>query len=263
MNPIRNINLAGAGNVARHLASELIRNGITIHYLYNRTASKGEKLANEIGAVPVTDLQQLTREADMLILALSDQAYPSFLEKLSFSPIPLVHTSGTISLAMLASRAPHAGVFYPLQTFRKAQPIDFSLVPICIEASDQNTEDQLVELAQRISPLVDILDSEKRKVLHLGAVMAGNFTNFLYVMAQDLLEHYGISFDLLKPLIRQTALNIEHPALFSLQTGPAIREDLETIQKHQEILKDQEDWKSLYQLMTDLIINRKKKDGKL
>lgn len=263
MNPIKNINLAGAGNVATHLAKEFVRHGLTIRYLYNRSANKGAKLAALIDAIPVGDIHHLSQDADLLILAVSDDALPVMLEQLSLCPIPIVHTSGTTPIDILTPYTCHAGVFYPLQTFRTDQPVDFSQIPVCIEASNKKTENRLVELARKITLLVDVLTSEQRKILHLGAVMSGNFTNFLYVMAQELLEQYEISFELLKPLIRQTAKNIEQPLLFSMQTGPAIREDLETIKKHQEVLKNQEAYQELYQLMTELIINRKTKDGKL
>ncbi|MCH7535524.1 MAG: DUF2520 domain-containing protein [Bacteroidetes bacterium] len=145
------------------------------------------------------------------------------------------------------------GIFYPLQTFSKGKPADFTTVPICIEGSDKDTSSQLKLLAGSLSGNVREISFEKRKMLHLSAVFVCNFTNHMYTIASDLLEKEGLSFDLILPLIKETTAKLNHVSPTEGQTGPAIRNDQEVIEEHLGALEENEDYQNIYKLLTESI----------
>jgi len=202
MMPIQHIILLGAGNVATHLARTFAKKGYHILQVYNRTAKRGRKLANRVGAGYVELPEHLDPDADLYILAVSDSVIGEIAGKMRVNRGLVVHTSGSVSIDQLATASPNYGVFYPLQTFRKDKRISFDRVPVCIEANSPESEKALFHLATRISSHVHLINSEQRKVLHLAAVFAGNFSNFMYSIAEDILQPYWILFELLRPLIR-------------------------------------------------------------
>jgi predicted short-subunit dehydrogenase-like oxidoreductase (DUF2520 family) len=151
----------------------------------------------------------------------------------------------------------HTGVFYPLQTFTKGIEMDYKELPFCIESKTELIENKLIQLAQSISDNVSRMDSDERFILHVAAVFASNFTNYMLTVSQNMLEREQLNFDLLKPLIQTTiykALVSNDPALG--QTGPARRGDWKTTNRHLEYLQEtNEDWTEIYRLMTDKIRN--------
>ena len=174
----------------------------------------------------------------------------------------IVHTSGTQPLDNLErwmgiySDVPvQTGVFYPLQTFTKGQPfMPFDEIPLCLEAADKATENQLVDLGQQISDVVYLMTSTERQLMHVAAVLAGNFTNHLLTLAHDLTESNGLEFNLLRPLIAETmrkGLATNNPA--EVQTGPARRNDLTTIDTHLTLLAGYPQLSEIYQVMTQSI----------
>ena len=260
MNPIRNINLAGAGSVATHLARVFFKKGFRVRYIYNRSPEPGKILARKVQASWVASPQALGREADLIVLAVSDNALPHVIQNLSFDPVLVVHTAGSIDLQLLRKTSSRTGVFYPLQTFTEKNRVSFSQVPICIEATDDSSEQQLRDLADSIGAIPYTINSTQRKVLHVGAVMAGNFTNFLYALAEELTREYDIPFDLLKPLIRHTAANARYTGIFTRQTGPAERNDHVTMTTHKDFLTLHPRYLEVYTLMSRLIQERKQRD---
>lgn len=263
MDRIRNIVLVGAGNVASHLSKALISTGFTIVQVVNRSEKHGLKLARHAGAAFSRSPEEVIPGADLYILAVSDAAIPEVAARLNIREGIVVHTSGSVGLDVLEKSSPATGVLYPLQTFRRGKRVSFRHVPLCIEGNSPEVEEKLVELGQRLSDNVHHITSEQRKILHLTAVFAGNFTNYLYTVAEDLLRHYGLPFDLIKPLIRQTATNIRHSDLFSLQTGPAMREEMPVIEKQMELLKNHKEYQEIYHLISRQIIQHKHRNDKL
>ena len=168
----------------------------------------------------------------------------------------IVHTSGATDLFNLLAFTDNAGVFYPLQTFSKAKEVDFWSVPLCIEGANEIITQTLKELAQTISNNVYIIDSLHRKTLHLAAVFACNFPNYLYGVAQDLLEGQNIDFALLRPLILETAQKVQNNLPPDVQTGPAIRRDQKTMLGHLQMLKDEPELEQLYRLLSQGIIKK-------
>jgi len=263
MNPIRNIIVLGAGNVAAHLTEALVRKGFSITQLYNLSEERGKKLALKVKADYIGSPDKLDSSADLYILAVSDEAISALASRLHVDSGIVVHTSGSKGMEILRPFFSRRGVFYPLQTFRKEREISFASIPICVEASDRTDENILLDLAGQLSSSIHLINSDQRRILHMTAVFAGNFTNFMYSIAEDLLRKHDIPFDLLKPLIRQTAENIEHPDLLSLQTGPAVREDSEIMEAHRALLTDHDLYKEIYDLISKSIIQQKKEHDKL
>ena len=167
----------------------------------------------------------------------------------------VVHTSGGIPVNAISNHD-RRGVFYPLQTFSSERAVDFGKVPICIEAKDPKDLKLLHHLASSMSTMVYEIDSDQRKQLHLAAVFANNFTNHMYVLAQQICEENDLPFDMLKPLILETAQKIELESPLLMQTGPAIRHDVSVLQLHAELLGDGTRG-AIYELISKSIQNQK------
>ncbi len=261
--PIRSIVLIGAGKLATQLGFALKKQDIAISQVFNRHPERGNKLAIKLGASYISDLSAIQKDADLYIIAVSDAAIPSIAAGLNIKNRLLVHTSGSVDMLELKVASSRTGVFYPLQTFSRHKRISFHGIPLCIEAEKKKDGRRLQELGNLLSHNVHFMNSEQRRFLHLTAVFANNFTNYMYTIAGDLLQEKNISFDLLKPLIHQTAINAGEGCPFCHQTGPAVRDDLEVMQSHLEMLGHHPDYKHLYQQISKSIIQFKKIHGKL
>jgi predicted short-subunit dehydrogenase-like oxidoreductase (DUF2520 family) len=256
------ITFIGAGNVAWHLAPALENAGHHVLAIYSRQLKHARQLASILyDARPISDLNLADNPSQLFILAIPDHALDEVCERLVLPEgATLVHTSGGQSLGKLAhlmqvySDVPvQTGVFYPLQTFTQGQKLlDFEQIPLCIEADNPDTEAQLVTMGQEISTIVYLVSSAERRVLHVAAVLACNFSNHLMALAKDITEAEDLEFDLLKPLIRETvrkALDATHPA--DVQTGPARRHDAQTIAAHLTYLSDKPDIARIYKVLSD------------
>ena len=261
------LSFIGAGNLAWHLAMAFENAGNIICEVYSRDVKNARQLLSMLYDARLNpDLNFAESESDLFVLAIPDDAIEQVVAQLVLPENAiLVHTSGSKSLAVLQqlidvySDVPvRTGVFYPLQTFSKgANALSFEEVPLCIEASDKATESQLVALGQELSKIVYLVNSQERKVLHIAAVFACNFTNYLLGIAKDLTEGENLDFDLLKPLIEETvqkALDARHPAL--VQTGPARRGDLITLSLHLDYLSNKPELLQLYRILSDGIQQR-------
>ena len=218
--------IIGSGNLATNLAPELVSIGHEIIQVYSRTPENAAELADKIGAEAISKPEDVSDAADWYIVALSDKAIQEVLPRIYFkSSSLLVHTAGSQPMEILSPYAKRIGVFYPLQTFSKARKVDFSKIPFCIESNSEKDATLLLKEAKKISLNVQSVNSDQRKHLHLAAVFACNFVNHFYTMAEKICEDNHLSFDLIRPLIEETAAKaLEHsPSL--VQTGPAVRFD--------------------------------------
>lgn len=253
---IRTISFAGAGNVATHLAPALANAGYGIRHIVSRTAGRAEKLAQLTGGIPSADPSVIDDSADLLLLAISDHAIPGFVAGLKalgrFHGI-VAHTSGSQPLSAISQHFGRAGIFYPLQTFSKISNPDIRRVPFCIEGDSDETTTLLSAVAARLSDDVRLISSEQRAILHLSAVFACNFTNHMYAIASRLIEKSGVAPDILLPLIDETAKRLQgqDPAL--LQTGPAVRGDISTIEKHLRMLEGEAELQHIYKMLSENI----------
>lgn len=242
--------LLGAGNVAFHLYEVFsTHKEIELLQWYNRTVSKLSQYKNEVEVT--NDLKSLNTTADIYILAIPDDAIGTVSSQFNIENKLVVHTSGSVSVHELDKKL-RRGVFYPLQSFSKEAEIDFKYVPICIEALEKEDLKILKLLAETIESPAYKINTEQRQTLHLAAVYVNNFTNQLYRIAHELVDAKQISFDILKPLIIETAKKIETLSPYMAQTGPAKRNDKKTIKRHLKSIENPQH-KEIYELLTQSI----------
>lgn len=253
------IALLGSGNVATHMGRALTGKGYDILQVYSRTLAHAQSLANALGTQAIDDLAYLNTTADAYIIAVSDDAIKPVLLQLPPALKGMVlHTAGSVNITAFVGHAIRYGVLYPVQTFSTAKKqVDFSSIPIALEASDEKTMNDVRTLSNRLSNRVFPCDSKQRLALHVAAVFACNFTNYLYAVAADILDDHQLDIDLIRPLIVETAEKVLTHEPKDVQTGPAVRDDRETQQKHLVLLeKDHPDKVALYQSLSQLIRNR-------
>ena len=260
---IQNVVIIGAGNLATHLALALHRKGVNVVQVLNRSRLAGERLARKVNAGYKADFREADFRADIFILAVSDSAISEVAKEIGLKDQLLVHTSGSVAMEALSGASSNTGVFYPLQTFSKNKRINFSNIPVCIEANTPGNEEKLMQLGRLVSRRVQPLSSAQRKVLHMTAVFAGNFSGFMYAIAEDLLKKHNIPFSLLKPLILQTAAAAKHEDVFSRQTGPAVRGDTKIMDEHLEMLAKHGVYMEIYDLVSKSIIKHKNRNDEL
>jgi len=257
------ITFIGSGNVATHLAKSFYQKGLSIPQVYSPSIENANALAQQIEATPTAHLNEIDANSDCYIITVKDDAIENILNNLPFKDKLIVHTAGGVSIDVFKKHNfTNYGVFYPLQTFSKNKTLDISTVPFCIEANNETTQNQLTQLAQQLSKNVYLIDSEQRKTLHLAAVFTCNFPNYLYSIAEKITAQKNIDFNILKPLIKETAEKIINHSPNTVQTGPAIRNDQEVIKNHMDLLADFKDYQDIYQLLTNSII-KDKFDGQL
>lgn len=248
------ITLIGSGNVATHLAAALKNAGHRIVQVYSRDAQHAALLAYHVGAEAIDNLVSINADTDIFIIAVKDDVIIEMVKALAGYQKLIVHTSGATNLNSLLAFTDKAGVLYPLQTFSKTKEVDFWTVPLCIEAANDTIKTELKQLAATISNNVYDVNSADRKILHLAAVFACNFPNYLYTMAQQLLAAHELSFDMLKPLILETAQKVQVQLPAMVQTGPAVRNDQVTMDAHLQMLKDEPHLQEVYTLLSQGII---------
>jgi len=243
-----NIVILGGGNVAYHLTNALLQNSaVNVVQVYNRSLEKINCFKN--GTSITNNLSEL-KDADIYILAVSDNVISELSSALNLKNKLVVHTSGSMAMDELKSVS-NKGVFYLLQTFSKEREIDFSTVPICIEAETEKDLRLLESLAKSISKNCYRINSNQRKSLHVSAVFVNNFVNHLYLIGHEICEQNKVPFEILLPLILETANKITALPPLVAQTGPAKRNDTKTIQKHLGMLnKNQQE---IYTLLTKSI----------
>lgn len=246
--------LIGAGNVAHHLAPALLKAGMNLCQIYSRSMESARELGMKTGITYTADLFAVYPDADIYIFCISDDALLPIFKGLRINNKALVlHTSGSMPMNLFQPYRERFGVLYPLQSFTKKRDLDFKEIPLCIEASTPAVLKEVRELAEALALKVKEIDSEKRKHLHLAAVFANNFTNHLYGIAGKILEKEGLDFDMLRPLIFETAHKVMLITPENAQTGPARRGDESILSMHKNLLKTNKKLQNIYALMSDSI----------
>ena len=237
----------GAGNVGSHLCKTLQENpNVLLLQNYNR---KGAVIKG--CNVPITTNLLNIASAEVYIVTYNDNSLHECAKDLSRLKGLVVHTSGATKIDVF-SNLKNYGVLYPVQSFNKDLEINFKEVPIGVEANTKVNENLLLSLAQSISDITYRINSEQRKALHVAAVFANNFSNFMYTQAKDVCDNFEIDFNILKPIIKETIAKIEKADPKDIQTGPAIRNDSKTIEQHKLLLKDNKQ-KKIYTTITKAI----------
>jgi predicted short-subunit dehydrogenase-like oxidoreductase (DUF2520 family) len=250
------ITIIGSGNVATHLAAAFKNAGHKVVQVYSRDMHNAALLAYHVAGEAIDDLNNINPETDLFVISVNDDAITSIAQTLARHQKLTVHTSGSADIRAILNFNPKAGVFYPLQTLSKNKEVDFSTVPLCIEGGDEDITNTLEQLAKSISKNVYRIDSGQRKILHLAAVFACDFPNYLYAVAQQLLAQHNIDFELLRPLILETAQKVQDHLPAEVQTGPAIRNDESTMAAHLQILNNEPELKRLYEILSQGIIKK-------
>lgn len=256
VNKINRISLIGAGNVATHIATRFFQNEIQIIEVWSKHGENAVKLAEKVNAKVCLNLSDIDTNIDLLVISVRDDAMNEVLSQLPFGINALVHTSGSLDMQLLKGKATSIGVLYPLQSFNKTDVVDWENVPVCVEANTDSFTEQLFELGKQLNGNVQYINSTQRVHLHIAAVIANNFTNYLYSLSHELTVDQKISFSLLLPLIKQTANRLTHNDPFLLQTGPANRHDVELIKKHIDLLKDHPEAAEVYEFLSNKIIKK-------
>lgn len=242
----------GSGNVATHMANAFKDNEADIVQVWSKDPANAIALANETGAQAIADLKDVDLYADLYLIAVKDDAIPKVAKFLKDVNGLVVHTSGATEMDVLTG-IKNFGVFYPLQTFSKAEPIDFIHVPLCLEANTEENMSALQLMAVKLTPLIYEVNSEKRKILHLAGVFACNFVNHMYRLGQQIVEKHGLDFEILRPLIMETATKVQNALPEDVQTGPAIRNDKQTLLRHEELLQKTPHLQDIYRNLSNSI----------
>lgn len=251
----------GAGNLATNLAKALYRKGFRIVQVYSRTRESAETLASLVNAGWTIRLSEVVNLKAVYIVSLKDDALPKLLPRITAGKEEGVfaHTSGSLPLDIWQNYTEHGGVLYPLQTFSKQHEVDFKEIPFFVEAFLPEDEELLKGIASVLSEKVMAATSEQRRNLHIAAVFACNFTNHMYALAADLLESHGLPFEVILPLIDETARKVHKMKPEEAQTGPAVRYDGNIINKHLAMLEDEPSAQDIYRMLTQSIFLKSRK----
>lgn len=244
----------GSGNLATHLSLALKASEEEITQIYSRTEQHAKELAGKLVCNYTTHIDEIDKKADIYVFSVKDDALHSLIASICKDrPDGLfLHTAGSVPMDIFKGHASHYGVLYPMQTFSKHRRVDFQKIPCFIEASSEETLATIRALAESISNHVVDCDSEKRKKLHLAAVLACNLTNHCYRLAERVLQEEQIDFHLFLPLIDETAKKVSEMSPRDAQTGPMVRYDVEVMNRQIALLPD-ERTRQIYRLMAESI----------
>lgn len=251
----KRIVLIGAGNVATHLGVAWQNAGYEIVQIYSRTAESALDLANRLGVGYAASLEDVYPNADVYVVMVKDAVLQELIPAIvkGREGALFVHTAGSMPMSVWEGHASRYGVLYPMQTFSKAREVDFSSVSFFVEANGKEELAILKTMALALSPKVYEATSVQRTALHMAAVFACNFTNHMYALSARLLEKNGLPFDAMLPLIDETARKVHEICPIEAQTGPAVRKDMNVINKHLSMLEDAPDLYEIYKNISDSI----------
>lgn len=250
--------IIGAGNLATHMTKALKEAGEEVVMIYSRSEESASALGEKTGIPYTTDLSLLPDDADLYIFAVKDSALESVLSSVKPNSGIWAHTAGSVDMNIFKDYSERGAVYYPLQTFSKEKEVNYREIPVCVEAVRKEDEAILMSLASKLSDHPEKVTSEQRKYLHLSAVFACNFTNHMYDIASVILKENNLSFDIIRPLIKETCDKIMTLSPREAQTGPAVRYDENIINRQTGLLEDPV-LKDIYKLLSKNINNYSKK----
>jgi len=248
--------IIGAGNVASVFGRLISAANHEIIQVYSRSISSAQSLGKELGCSFVDNLEAVDLTADIYILAITDNALQNIQDSLFLGDKLVVHTAGSVSKKVLSNISSQYGVMYPLQSLRKDQSADQSIIPLLIDANKESVLSIIEQFAFTLSSVVSIVGDDKRLCLHLAAVIVNNFTNHLYTLTAEYCKNEEVDFKMLQPIIEQTALRLRANLPADLQTGPAIRNDQSTLDKHIQALSNHPELKTIYLIFTESLLKR-------
>jgi predicted short-subunit dehydrogenase-like oxidoreductase (DUF2520 family) len=248
--------IIGSGNVATILGRLFIKNNHTVLQVMSRNLAHAEVLGKELGCSFTNFEGKTNLDADLYLVSLTDNILFDLNKSFNLGNKLIVHTAGSITKDVLSTISTNYGVFYPFQSLRK-ENTTLPQIPFLVDANTEEATQKLEELAKTLSGIVKRTTDDERIKLHVSGVMVSNFTNHLYSLAEDFCVKEGVDFSLLYPLIKETADRITSHSPQKMQTGPAIRNDVYTLDKHLKVLATHPKLKYIYLKLTDSIINWK------
>ena len=253
--------LIGAGNVAHHLASALLKAGENLCQIYSRTLNAARQLGMKTGISYTAEINEIYPDGDIYIFCVSDDVLPTIIKNIRIkNNALLLHTSGSQSMDVFKPYSQYYGVIYPIQTFSKGRELDFQEIPLCVEGNTLSVLERVKKLAGKLSDKIYEISSNQRRELHLAAVFACNFPNYLYQLAGKLLENNGLPFAMLRPLIFETAHKVMLLNPEEAQTGPAKRGDESIMNMHKNMLKGDKELLKIYTILSEGIKGTQNKE---
>ena len=247
--------LIGAGNLSTNLGYALKDKGFNIVQVYSNTSKSASALAETLNCAYTNSIDSVVFDANIYILALKDSVLEEIADELlkGREEALFIHTSGSMQMDILKSF--RRGVVYPMQTFSKSRIVDFCDIPIFIEASTSEDETLIESISKNLSNKVYTLDSNGRMNLHIAAVFCCNFANHCYAISEKLLLECGVPFNIMLPLITETSTKLNVLSPTEAQTGPAVRNDKNVINKHLNMLESYPAIREIYKKMSDNILD--------
>jgi predicted short-subunit dehydrogenase-like oxidoreductase (DUF2520 family) len=245
--------IIGSGNVATVLGRKIVEAGHEIIQVAGRNLQKVIALSSSLKAGYTTNFLEISMLADIYIISVSDVAISEVAALLKLNNKLVVHTAAAVSKDVLAESSENYGVLYPLQTLRK-EITTIPVIPILVDANNEQTKKRLIAFVSGWADNVSVATDEERLKLHLAAVFVNNFTNHLFAVAEEFCNNNKLNYKLLEPIIEETILRIEEYPASMVQTGPAIRKDFRTMEKHQRMLENNLPALQVYNVLSNSII---------
>jgi predicted short-subunit dehydrogenase-like oxidoreductase (DUF2520 family) len=252
---IPNITIAGSGRVASHLGKRLVASGLPVHQIISRTELHARALGEAMDVSWTTEWAAIKPDTGWVIIAVRDDAIEAVAQSIApyLPDILVTHTSGATSSDVLTRHFPHAGIFYPLQSFSPERTPEWPKIPICVDATSETLLEMLEQAARAIGCTAYRVDDAQRAQLHVAAVFANNFSNHCFAVADKILHAHGLPFNMLHPLMEETLAKALHNPPADMQTGPAVRGDMETMRRHLQLLESHPDWQQIYEAISKSI----------
>ncbi|MFO7869593.1 MAG: DUF2520 domain-containing protein [Bacteroidales bacterium] len=252
--------IIGAGNVGTHMAKALNKRGVHITQIVSKSMKSAVELASQMESSFTTDIADISKTADIYFVCVSDSAVQQVVRQLNVGDKLVIHTCGSVGIDVFYDNVENYGVVYPMQTFSKFKKVNYSEIPFFIEANNSENELILYNFLKKVSSHVSVVNSQQRAMIHLCAVFASNFTNHMCTISEMLLKDQKIKFEVFKPLLRETFDKIIKYSPSVSQTGPAVRNDNQIIEKHVESLENYPDIQKIYKEISNSIIHMHKKN---
>ncbi|MFZ1529133.1 MAG: F420-dependent NADP oxidoreductase [Ferruginibacter sp.] len=246
--------LIGSGNVATVLGRLIVQKGHSVKQVISQDINRAKELADELQASCADTSAAVDMDSDLVIISISDSNLEFVLSEVRDKRKPVVHTAGGVNKDVLKKYSDNYGVLYPVQTLRK-QMTEIPRIPFLVDGSSEEMIEFVENFAKTLSGDVNRANDEERIRLHLAAVIVSNFTNYMYSIAEDYCKKEKVDFNILKPLIMETAQRVMEHSPAEVQTGPAVRKDIQTMDKHLRLLVNYPKLRTTYLRITDSIMN--------
>ncbi len=250
---IKKITILGSGNVATHLAGAFYSSNVEIVQIFSPNTQHAKELAEKVKCPYTSEIKKISDNTDLYLFSISDSAILPILKQGTWNNKICVHTAGSVHIDIFKSYTTSYGVIYPFQTFSKNIPIDIKEVPFFIEGSNEDIKNLLTQLVKKISPHIQHINSEQRKWLHLSGVFACNFVNHMLAISEQILNQNNIPRSNLHPLVKETIKKALKYGPIRSQTGPALRNNIDILTKHIQMLEKKPEWQKIYTFVSESI----------